>query len=81
MSAAELAEAAGSMALSWQRKQQQPSRSRQSLRAWANASTQSESRAGGGQQQPAGPLLITSGHIRQRTAHRDRSVSPGSNQD
>lgn len=29
---------------------------------------------GGGKHQPAGPLLITSGHIRQRTAHRDRSV-------
>lgn len=70
----ELADAAGSMAVSWQGKQRQPSRSRQSLFVWVNASKQSEKRDGGGRQQPAGPRLITSGHIRQRTAHHDRSV-------
>lgn len=77
VSADELADAAGSMAISWQGKQRQPSQSHQSLLFWVNASKQSERRErkdGGGGHQPAGPLLITLGHIRQRIAHHDRSV-------
>lgn len=68
VSTEELADAAGSMAVSWQGKQRQPSQSHQSLLFWVNASKQSERRErkdGGGRHQPAGPLLITLGHIRQ----------------
>lgn len=66
VSADELADAAGSMAAAWQGEQQQPSRSHQSLLSWVNAREEKQGRGPG----PAGPCLITSGHIRERPAHR-----------